>query len=1462
MKIQSKCFALIIILLLLVFSSTVYAGDTDILSDIDSGFIINRTDVANSSEVQSASAEYVSVNIGDTYNFSCSACEDAALISSNSHVASFAGSNHILTAQSSGLANITTVCPVHGRRYYKISVSSPKLSLNHTSASLFCGCDASNTLQLETSARAGASLYVTWTSSDKSIATVSTSGKVTARSSGTAIITASANDLSSSCVINVTKADITLPASSINLSPKGAGSTCTISPLLYGPSKKVSWASSNTKVATVSNGRITARAIGTATISATYNNISRSLIVNVVPQISLDQKEITIYRGIDQKPAILRPYFNGKPAAGSWSSADESIVTIDSSGLLVPHASGTTTVCFYNDTSSDSCIVTVKDASIKLDTNSLVLDSKGDNSKYSLTATLTAPDNTKIKWTSSDKKVVSVDGRGRLTAKGIGKATVSASIGSITDAVNIEVVNTTISDIPSSITLTDLGEQYQLLPIVTGSDNTVTYSSSNTNIATVSGSGIITGHAKGSSTITVFSNGISSKCKVTVNTVNTILNKDVISLNTSTYPSEKLKATVTGPNKKCTWSSSNENIATVDDKGIVRAISKGSAIITVSANDKNASCTVCVSDTEDITGNVSISLDKNKIVLNTIGTNTCEQIYATVTGTKETVAWYSANPNIAYVSQNGVVQCVNKGSTYVYASCGNQKAKCSISVVDTQLHIQNPLISLNLDNPKKNSASIKAVVRGVAKDVQYTSLNEHVATVTNGTIHAVDEGSATIVASANGLTALCDVNVTNSGHCHSYVSSLITAPSCTATGTKRNVCQSCHDEYEETIPLTDHTYDKTYVRTPPTCTLSGTLATKCKDCDYTILEDIPSKGHSWNSPVISVSPTCTLPGRYTYTCSREGCEASQTSPIDALGHNYSDDYTIDVMPTCTEVGFKSRHCTNYNCQECCDNYLISPAGHSYDSISEDNNGVTDGYIYKQCGECNNITDEQYYIETSGTNVTITPSGYYECSSLVNIEALVSDDYIFDGFIVDGIHIDSDITSYIIRDLDRAHTIEAIASLRAVTATAYGYAVNYDGLNHSVNVITDPADATIMYSLDGTTYSAAKPSFTDAGTYTVYYMAIKNGYQSYSGICDITINPIIGSAFVKMASFTYADNLPSAELNSSTNGTDNVVLRYKSVTEPDESYSEVAPTQVGDYLISATFPATTNYLPITVYDDFSIMSRSIEDVSIDMLSEYTYTGEDVSPIPSLTYSGNELIYNTDYICSYCDNSDIGTANVTITGIGNYTGSITRTYDISFVSTSLITGERFNELIKCLVSEGREATTPDNDIEYISFIRTSNLPSGTIVDENGCCVATYSPEDRTVTIHCNATSIYANSNSSRMFYNLRSLRSISGLDIIDTRLMHYCNSMFAYCGYDADAFNIDISTFYFGYVYEMKDLFTDSGYHAEQLSIIIPTMTGSRRNTITTIYGATVSNKTTSYTLVNTSAFTRYFTPKAQ
>lgn len=238
---------------------------------------------------------------------------------------------------------------------------------------------------------------------------------------------------------------------------------------------------------------------------------------------------------------------------------------------------------------------------IKLSKTSLTLGTKRSTT---VKATGLAKGDSVKSWTSSNRNIATVDKNGKITATSKeGNATITVKLASGKTAkvvVTVKFIRTTkLTNVPKTLSITT-GKKYTLKPVVTPSNTQekVTYKSSNTKIATVSSTGVITAKKVGTATITVKSGKRYATVKVTVKkapalkaiknvpTKKTVVKGKTCTLKPQLYPS--------GAIAKITYTSSNKSVATVDSKGKITAKKKGTAVITVKAGKFTAKCKVTV----------------------------------------------------------------------------------------------------------------------------------------------------------------------------------------------------------------------------------------------------------------------------------------------------------------------------------------------------------------------------------------------------------------------------------------------------------------------------------------------------------------------------------------------------------------------------------------------------------------------------------------------------------------------------------------------------------------------------------------------------------------------------------------------------------------------------------------------------------------------------------------------------
>ena len=157
------------------------------------------------------------------------------------------------------------------------------------------------------------------------------------------------------------------------------------------------------------------------------------------------------------------------------------------------------------------------------------------------------------------------------------------------------------------------------------------------------------------------------------------------------------------------------------------------------------------------------------------------------------------------------------------------------------------------------------------------------------------------------------------------------APTCTEAGEKTYTCTRCNKTKTEAIEALGHAYsDEWTVDKEATCEEAGSKSHHCtrpgcdSKTDVTVIEAL---GHEWSEGTETKAPTCTEAGEKTYTCTR--CEKTKTEAIEALGHAYSEEWTVDKEATCEEAGSKSHHCTRPGCDSKSEVTVIEALGHEW-----------------------------------------------------------------------------------------------------------------------------------------------------------------------------------------------------------------------------------------------------------------------------------------------------------------------------------------------------------------------------------------------------------------------------------------------------------------------------------------------------------------------------------------------------
>ena len=367
---------------------------------------------------------------------------------------------------------------------------------------------------------------IRWSSSDDSVAMVD-EGTVTAHKVGQATIKATCGNKEASCVVNVLPIvveEISFNKTSVSLK---AGETVTLTATVKpddATDKTVTWSTSDASVATVNDGVVTAKKVGTATITAKAGDKSATCEITVVATpvtaVTLNKTSASLKAGETVTlTATVKPD-DATDKTVTWGSSDESVAKVEN-GIVTAIGKGLSTITAKAGDTSATCMVTVSVPveNVTLNKTELVLQKGQEEVLVALVSPDDATDKT-INWSSSNVSVVRVDQNGAVAAEGAGTAVITASAGTKSATCTITV---TIPVESISLNMTErtikVNETVLLKAEINPSDATtksIQWSSSDVSIVSVGSNGMVKGLKEGVATITASADGKSTSCTITV----------------------------------------------------------------------------------------------------------------------------------------------------------------------------------------------------------------------------------------------------------------------------------------------------------------------------------------------------------------------------------------------------------------------------------------------------------------------------------------------------------------------------------------------------------------------------------------------------------------------------------------------------------------------------------------------------------------------------------------------------------------------------------------------------------------------------------------------------------------------------------------------------------------------------------------------------------------------------------
>ena len=642
---------------------------------------------------------------------------------------------------------------------------------------------------------------VSWSSEDAAVAEVSSTGVVTGLSVGTVLIAASArgHDAFARVTVNPT------PVASVRLSSThqsllvGQVAQLTADPLDDNgrllANRPVLWTSSDVNVATVTDsGLVTALSPGGAIITATAEGRSAiaSITVAAIPiaNIVVTPAVNNLFPGQTTQLTAEARDASGRALPDRiimWATSRPLVATVTSQGHVIAISSGTATITATSEGRSAAAVVNVtpkpvswvvlspEQATLQTGQTLQLTVSLTDDQGQALTGRL-------VSFATNNVQVATVSANGLVTGVAPGTVTITAvsegRSGTATLTVTAEPV-ASVDITPASASIV-VGSTLQLVATPrnalgqTLSGRTITWSSGAPGLASVSAAGLVTGLTPGNAVVLASVDGRQGSAMIMVRQVPVAsITINPASATTSVGQSVTLGAQTLDAagnvlaGRVVGWSSSNQNVATVSNTGVVTGVTAGTVTISASSEGQTGVATVQVTSVGGVATTVVVSPAQANLP---VGQNV--QLSAVVRDANGTVmstapvTWSTSSTGRAVVSSTGLVTGVSGGTATITARSGSASGTATINV--------QALVAVDriVVTPKDPSIDVGKTVQLTAtlldkqdnvltgRTVTWTSSDQSRATVSNtGLVSGIRSGSVTITASSGGKSGNTTVRV-------------------------------------------------------------------------------------------------------------------------------------------------------------------------------------------------------------------------------------------------------------------------------------------------------------------------------------------------------------------------------------------------------------------------------------------------------------------------------------------------------------------------------------------------------------------------------------------------------------------------------------------------------------------------------------------------------------------------------
>ncbi|MDO6708644.1 Ig-like domain-containing protein [Photobacterium sp. 1_MG-2023] len=563
--------------------------------------------------------------------------------------------------------------------------------------------------------------------------------------------------------------------------------------------------SANANIATVKEqGVIEAIAAGDATIDCDFGGVNvGGLVITVFGGHTLKQLQITpavesVAAGTEVQFTALAFYHDGTredvTPQVNWSSSAPGVASIDASGKVTANTAGTAEISgVFEEVTGNIADLTVTNASlVSLDLTtsglSLALGTKqqlkvighfSDGTTQDLTAQVT--------WDSNDVLLATVSDSGLLATLSIGTVTITATLdGKTSNGLLITITNATVDGLqvtPGNLNLAK-GTSKAFKAIASFSNNTtqdvtnlVSWSSSDTAVANVVLTGAVHALAEGTATISAEFMGMTSNVanvQVTAASVVSIAVEPLLAT-IANGTTQQFKATALFSDgsliditDQANWQSGDNAVATVSVAGLVQGVAKGTTVISahlqgVDSADHSLTVTDAILNALEITPLTSSIANGTTQLFEAIATFSD----GSTQDVTHLVSWSSSDWNVATINADGLVQSLAQGTTDIvaqYLTFTSNLVNLEVTPATlTNLDITPAVLDL-ANGLSQQLQAIATFSDGSTQDVtslvSWLSSNTAIATVTDGLVQGLSEGSVNISGNYQGSNQTATLNVT------------------------------------------------------------------------------------------------------------------------------------------------------------------------------------------------------------------------------------------------------------------------------------------------------------------------------------------------------------------------------------------------------------------------------------------------------------------------------------------------------------------------------------------------------------------------------------------------------------------------------------------------------------------------------------------------------------------------------